>query len=341
MIPRPAAGPEREAERKAWLSLATLEGLSPRRAARLVRSLGSASEAWRRLGKGAPTGCDGHDSEGCLVPSDPAYPERLLRLTDPPLRLFYCGRPLPTGRGTVLAIVGTRRPTSGGKALAYQLGAAAASRGLPVASGLARGIDTSAHRGSLEHPGHPLAVLGCSLDYDYPRENARLKRRIAACGTLVSEYPPGTPPRPWHFPARNRILAALCDALVVVEAGQRSGALITADMALDLGIDVMAVPGAVGSAASVGTNGLLKDGAVLVRGPEDMLEALGLPAPPGDQGLSEPERLVVGALSTGAATVEELAMCTGLEISRLSGVLISLELKRRISRRPGGLFARL
>ena len=194
--------------------------------------------------------------------------------------------PLPSERAAV-AIVGARRPTDAGLRLARRLGAFAAGSGLAVVSGMALGIDGAAHAGALDAGGFTIAVLGCGTDIAYPRSHRGLYARILEHGLAVSEYPPGTAPAPWRFPARNRLIAALAGTLVVVEARARSGALITADHALDLGRDVVAVPGAAGSSASAGTNGLIKAGAGLVEDEADLAAWLGVdqpeaPQPPAD-----------------------------------------------------------
>ena len=165
------------------------------------------------------------------------------------------------------------------------LGRELARAGLLVVSGLARGVDAEAHRGALEAGAATVAVLGCGIDRDYPAAHAQLARRIAETGLVVSEYAPGVEPAPWRFPARNRIVAGLCAAAVVVEARERSGALITADLALEEGREVFAVPGEIGSALSAGTNGLLKLGASPLTAPADVLASFGLeePARPVDE----------------------------------------------------------
>ncbi len=209
---------------------------------------------------------------------EPRYPRRLAELYDPPFGLFARGavnRALAGIAGApVVAIVGCRRATSPGRALARALGRGLAERGAVVVSGLAHGIDAAAHEGALDASGVTVAVLGCGVDVPYPRRNRDLARRVAEGGALVSEYWPGTPPAPWRFPARNRIVAGLAEAVVVVEAGRRSGALITADFALELGRPVLAVPGWPGALASEGCNALLRAGAALLEGPEDVIAEL-------------------------------------------------------------------
>src|SRR5581483_7568017 len=178
-----------------------------------------------------------------------------------------------------VAVVGARACSQYGTEIAVQLGRELARAGVVVVSGLARGVDGAAHRGALE-TGSTVAVLGCGIDRDYPRAHAELAARIAASGLIVSEYAPGVEPAPWRFPARNRIVAGLADATVVVEARERSGALITADFALEEGRDVLVVPGEITSHLSHGTNALLRLGAVPATCVEDVLAVIGLEARP-------------------------------------------------------------
>jgi DNA processing protein len=213
-----------------------------------------------------------------LDASDPRWPRRLDELHDPPFGLFARGAVEPVAAALaaapVVAIVGSRRATAQGRAFARALAARLAGRGALVVSGLAHGIDASAHEGALDGGGLTAAVLGSGVDVPYPRRNRRLAARIAEGGALLSEYWPGTAPAPWRFPARNRIVAGLAHAVVVVEAGRRSGALITADFALELGRPVLAVPGWPGALASEGCNALLRAGAALVEGPDDVVAEL-------------------------------------------------------------------
>jgi DNA processing protein len=209
---------------------------------------------------------------------DPRYPRRLAELHDPPFGLFARGavdRALAAiAGGPVVAIVGSRRATAQGRALARGLAGRLGERGAVIVSGMAHGIDAAAHEGALQAGGLTVAVLGCGIDVPYPRRNRDLARRIAERGALLSEYWPGTAPTPWRFPARNRIIAGLAHAVAVVEAGRRSGALITADFALELGRPVLAVPGWPGALASEGCNGLLRAGAALLEGSEDVIAEL-------------------------------------------------------------------
>jgi DNA processing protein len=205
-----------------------------------------------------------------------------------------------------------------------------------VVSGLARGVDGEAHRGALDADGATVAVLGCGVDRDYPAAHQELARRICDAGGLViSEYEPGVEPAPWRFPARNRIIAGLCAATVVVEARERSGALITADFALEDGREVMAVPGEITSALSVGTNALLRLGATPVTGVADVLEVYGVaPEAPDSgprQGSAAGAALLRSLATLGVAGADELVRATGLAAGDVAAVLVELELVGSVS----------
>jgi DNA processing protein len=209
-----------------------------------------------------------------VLRGDPDYPAHLDRYEDAPDVLFVRGTlsPLPG-----VAIVGTRTCTSYGRELARAYGAAVANVGWPVISGLARGIDGEAHRGVIDAGGVGVAILGCGIDVAYPREHEQLGRQLlGGGGAIVTEYPPGSPPDAWRFPARNRIIAGLSAAVVVVEAARTGGALITAMRAAEYGIPVFAVPGDVDRSSSEGCNRLIRDGAFPVLDPDDLIEELGL-----------------------------------------------------------------
>jgi DNA processing protein len=212
--------------------------------------------------------------------SDQQFPLRLGAIFDPPPALYLRGggNPKLLGRRAV-AVVGARSCSPYGAQVARMLGRELAAAGLVVVSGLARGIDGEAHRGVLDAGGLTVAVLGCGIDRDYPASNAQLSRRIEQEGLVVSEYEPGVEPAPWRFPARNRIIAGLSEAVVIVEARERSGALITADFALDEGREVFAIPGEITSSLSAGTNALLRLGATPLTSTEDVLDALGIERP--------------------------------------------------------------
>lgn len=268
---------------------------------------------------------------------DPAYPPLLAAIHDPPARLWLRGTGEPSSlREPAVAIVGARACSAYGRAVARMLGRELAAAGLVVVSGLARGIDAEAHRGALEAGGLTVAVLGCGIDRDYPAAHAELARRVCERGLVVSEYEQGVEPAPWRFPARNRIIAGLCAATVVVEARERSGALITADFALEGGREVMAVPGEITSALSGGTNALLRLGATPVTGVDDVLEAFGLVRPVAVE--PEPEGSaaeVLGRLREAAASIDELARATGLSPGDVAAALIELELTGRVSESEG------
>lgn len=270
---------------------------------------------------------------------DPAFPPRLGSIHDPPPGLFLRGdAAADLLAGVSVAIVGARSCTDYGAHVARSLARELAGAGVVVVSGLARGIDGWAHRGALEAGGTTVAVLGCGIDRDYPRAHASLAAEIAARGLVVSEYPPGVSPAPWRFPARNRIVAGLSVATVVVEARERSGALITADLALEEGREVLAVPGEITSALSRGTNALIRLGAIPVTGPDDVLEALGIertPPPPDRFTPGSAAASALAALDAGAATADEVARATGLAPGAVSSALVELELAGLVEVRAG------
>ena len=260
---------------------------------------------------------------------DPAYPRLLSQIPDPPGVLWLRGEADPDVLDrSALAIVGARACSGYGRAVARSLAREAAAAGVVVVSGLARGIDGEAHRGALE-TGTTVAVLGCGVDRDYPAAHARLAREIVESGGLVvSEYEPGVEPAPWRFPARNRIIAGLALATVVVEARERSGALITADFALEDGREVLAVPGEITSGLSSGTNALLRLGATPATSAADVLESLGVAAPePVSVVPDDPAaRALLGAVEAGGRTLDELGRATGLPAGPLAAALSLLEL---------------
>ena len=251
-------------------------------------------------------------------------PPLLQSIHDPPVGLFVRGEaPLEVLARPAVAIVGARACSGYGASVARGLGREVAAAGLVVVSGLARGIDGEAHRGALDAGGVTVAVLGCGVDRDYPAGHADLARRICERGLVVSEYAPGVEPAPWRFPARNRIVAGLAGATVVVEARERSGALITADLALEEGRDVFAVPGEITSKLSAGTNGLLKLGAAPLTSAAD----LGVEPPVSDTGSPLLELL--------PATADELVRKTGRDAADIARELVELELAGRVSAHDG------
>lgn len=269
-----------------------------------------------------------------VTADDPKYPEHLRSITHPPPVLYVKGKMQPADALSV-AIVGSRRPTHYGLSVARLLAGRAADAGLTVVSGMARGIDSASHQGALAKDGRTIAVLGCGVDIIYPPENAKLAARIAGNGALVSERSLGTRPFSQNFPARNRIISGLSLGVVVVEAGKTSGALITADFALEQGREVFAVPGEILSPLSQGTNRLIKQGARLVEGIEDILEELGILAagkvrPDWEiavTSLSARENRVLGALGFSPVPADDIVVETGLPACAVAATLVSLELK--------------
>ena len=235
-----------------------------------------------------------------------------------------------------VAVVGARACSAYGRSVARSLGRELAGAGLLVISGMARGIDGEAHRGALEAGGVTVAVLGCGVDRDYPAAHAELARRICERGLIVSEYEAGVEPAPWRFPARNRIIAGLCAATVVVEARERSGALITADFALEEGRDVLAVPGEITSSLSHGTNALLRLGAIPVTRAADVLELFDLATVPSSAApMSAAALTLLERLRDGALTADELMRDSGIDPGAAAAALVELELSRSVSLEDG------
>jgi DNA processing protein len=273
-----------------------------------------------------------------LRPRDTFFPERLRAIFDPPRMLYLrgSGESKLLGRRSV-AVVGARSCSPYGAQVARMLGRELAAAGLVVVSGLARGIDGEAHRGALEAGGLTLAVLGCGIDRDYPASHAQLSRRIEERGLVVSEYEPGVEPAPWRFPARNRIIAGLTEAVVVVEARDRSGALITADFALDEGREVFAVPGEITSTLSAGTNALLKLGAAPLTSTDDVLDALGIErrSPAAAVEVSPAAEQLLELVREGPAGADELAARGKLGAGVISAALTELELAGLVAAADG------
>jgi DNA processing protein len=277
-------------------------------------------------------------SIGCIRRRSSEFPTLLAAIHDPPPRLFLRGSASPEllGRPAV-ALVGARACSSYGRSVGRALGRDLAAAGLVVVSGLARGIDSEAHRGALDAAGATVAVLGCGIDRDYPAAHAELARRICDGGGLVvSEYEPGVEPAPWRFPARNRIIAGLCLATVVVEARERSGALITADFALEEGREVLAVPGEITSSLSEGSNALLRLGATPVTSADDVLELYGLQRPvAATPSVGKLTAALLALLAERPLSADELLRATGVEPGAAAGALMELELAGRVTHEDG------
>jgi DNA processing protein len=252
-------------------------------------------------------------------------PPLLRAIHDPPKRVYLRGHgDAELLSRTAVAIVGARACSPYGKQVARMVGRELAAAGVVVVSGLARGIDGEAHRGALEAGGHTVAVLGCGIDRDYPVEHAWLARQIAERSLLASEYEPGIDPAPWRFPARNRIVAGLCAATIVVEARERSGALITADFALEEGREVFAVPGEITSRLSDGTNALLRLGATPLTSAADVLDSLGLTRP--ERAAPQLTTEAASLLDRLPASADELVRSSGRPAGVVAAALAELEL---------------
>ncbi len=280
---------------------------------------------------------------------DNDYPKSLRTIYDPPYVLYYQGS-LEAVDSTCIAVVGSRKATPYGIDQAERLGQDLAQQRITVVSGMARGIDTAAHRGALKGKGLTLAVLGSGINVIYPKENTKIYHEIIDSGAVISEFPYNTNPEPGNFPIRNRIISGLSQGVVVVEAKKKSGALITADFALEQGRDVFAIPGPVSSPNSEGTNNLIKQGARLISGIEDILEEYSEIVPrlePGKsrekelQFLDNEEKLIIQCMSYEPVHFDELIKNTGLEIGVLSTLLFKIEFKGIVKSLPGNYYVKI
>jgi DNA processing protein len=356
-------------DRQALLVLAGLASMTARRLLELANEVGSAEACLEAVRRGE-AGSDGDrrraavvrpeevaarlDAVGgrFVVPYDSGYPESLLDLFDPPAGLFVRGEAAEPAKRSV-AIVGARNCSPGGAELADQLARALSGCGVTIVSGGARGIDAAAHRGAVEAGGRTIAVMGCGIDVAYPSLNRSLFDSVLARGAIVSEYPPGTPAEPFRFPARNRIVAGLSEAVVVVEGATGSGSMITAEHALDLGREVFAVPGAVTAALSEVPLLLIREGATMIRGPDDLIADLGVKpvaptssgpgsgsgsGPGSGPGLDRRESAVWEALGAPSPP-DGIASRTGLALPEVVSTLVGLEL-RGLVRQVGGRYER-
>lgn len=372
----PAQGSPSRADVVAYVGLSTLPRVGPRTVRRWIAQAGSPAAAWARLPALAGARSDADllvaawraaepaalvaraEARGItvLVWDHGAYPPALRSLSDPPPALFVRGR---LEHGPAVAIVGSRRATSYGRAVAERLAADLAAAGVTVVSGLARGIDAAAHRGALDGGGCTVAVLGCGVDVVYPREHGALADAIAVRGALVSEFAPGSPPLPGHFPRRNRLISGLALGVVVVEGTDDSGALLTVDYALEQGREVFAVPGSVFSAQSRAPHRLLREGARIVEMAEDVLAELQLGggtgaataaqmgdaqtagAPGSGPAVGRDERAVLDLLDRGPRTLDELVEDGPLPAGRVAAALSLLEIRGLVRRMPGQMVMRV
>jgi len=349
-----------KSDTKYWVGFSLIPGVGRARFAKLESYFGTLEQAWQA----SPTQLQAAELEtrvlqeivdwrprinleaemerldrfgvAALTWKDPGYPARLKEIYDCPPLLYMRGQLLPQDEWC-LAVVGTRRPTLYGKQVTQELVSELARRGVTIVSGLARGVDAEAHRAALEVGGRTLAIFACGLDIVYPSEHAHLAQQIMSQGALLSDYPLGTRPKAEHFPRRNRIMSGLSLGTLVIEAGDSSGALITAGRAVEQNREVFAVPGSILSPASRGTNRLIQDGAKLVRSYTDVLEELNLTArvqPQPEQlemrellPVDDTEAVLLKKLSAQPTHIDEVCRESGLPISLVSSTMALLEIK--------------
>ena len=359
-------------DREAYIALNTVEGIGPITVRKLIDALGSVTavfdadaallrsvrgvgpESAKRLLGAVEQGywrreIDEAEALGItiLTPVDIRYPAALKEIHDPPLALYVQGE-LCDRDGHGVAMVGTRQPTHYGMEMARKFAFGLAKAGLTVVSGLARGIDTASHMGALTAKGRTIAVIGAGLKHIYPSENRELAAQIAENGAVISEFPLDRKPDKTTFPMRNRIVSGLTQATVVIEAGRKSGSIITATQAVAQGRTVFALPGRIDSYASQGTNALLKDGASVITGLDDILEHYEILRPvmagAGPTGsvrsqvrpsLNQEENRLVDLITRGIGDVDRLIRESGLGPARVGALLVALELKRMIKLLPG------
>jgi DNA processing protein len=363
-----AADPD---ERLAYIALGLIPGLGAQRLATLLSHFGSARQviaaslddlqAIERITPAAATAirhpplaearklaaralAKGHAT---LVPADADYPATLRSIPDPPVVLFTVGQ-RDLLRPPAVAIVGSRRHSRYGADVARQLGRAAAEAGIPVVSGMAKGLDAIAQTAALDAGGTTIGVLGTGADIIYPLENAPLFRRVEEAGLILTEHPPGDQGFRGAFPRRNRLISGLARALVVVEAAEASGTLLTVTSALEQGREVLVVPGPINSVTSKGTNRLLRDGATPLLAMDDMLAAFGAASQPGATqqrmpprgDLSPDEARTLGVLSADGRDLDDVALAAGLPIGLVLGTLLGLELGGLVEQLPGNVYRR-
>lgn len=276
-----------------------------------------------------------------MTSGQPVYPALLKEIRDYPKELYYIGDPKLLEEKCV-SIVGSRKTNQYGRSTAYSFGKALGQRGITVVSGMAVGIDTCAHEGTLQEKGNTAAVLACGLDLCYPPRNRELKGKIESAGIVLSEYPPGTAAQRYYFPQRNRIISGLSPLTVVVQAGNRSGALITAELAADQGRDVGVVPGNIDSEYNLGSNKLLREGAFALTGVQDLLEASGvsvLSEPEAERMLSDEEKQLYFLLcSHGEMSLDQLAFYLKKPVNEVGSLAIVMEMKGIVFSAMGKVF---
>jgi len=357
-------------ELRYWLWWNRVPGVGPTRFYKLLEAFGSMKDAWLAvetqlapiIGAKALTGYKQARADWdpdlelkkvdhfgfriyCLP--DPEYPPNLKRIPDPPPVLYGWGN-FDYGDDIAVAIIGTRNPTPSGAFTAKDLAMQLSCQGLTIVSGMARGIDSQAHLGALEMNGRTIAVLGSGLDMPYPRENEPLMERIARQGVVFSEFPLGTEPYAKNFPARNRIISGLSLGVVVVEAAQDSGSLITAGFASEQGREVFAVPGNIENDRSKGPHKLIRQGAKLVENYQDILAELAIPQlskaeiqAADDQGLNELEYKIITVMKREPLHIDQILRRAALAPAQVSSTLTQLELRGLVKRYPGQLYLRV
>ena len=281
-----------------------------------------------------------------ITPLDQEYPKRLKHIYDYPMGLWVKGE-LPGEEIPSAAIVGSRSCTPYGEQAAEHMGRELAGNGVQIISGLALGIDGAGHRGALKEGGKTWAVLGSGVNVCYPRSHYPIYQSILEKGGILSEYPPQAEPKAFHFPVRNRLISALSDVILVIEAGEKSGSLITAQLGLEQGREVFALPGRITDRVSRGCNQLIRDGAAILTSPSDVLEYLGILQPKKvnlkekeDRGLAKIEKMVYSFLDCEPKHIEEICGALHLEVSRCMSILLDLELAGMIERTSGQYYVR-
>jgi DNA processing protein len=282
-----------------------------------------------------------------ITMADSSYPEDLREIHDPPPLLYLRGHDIPSDR-TMVAVVGSRNPSHYGLKVTEEICQALAQRNIGVVSGMAKGIDSAAHRGCLRGRGFTIAVLGSGMDIIYPESNTNLFNHIAEKGSVLTEFPLGTPPEAWNFPTRNRVISGLSKGVVVVEASKRSGSLITASLALEQGREVLAVPGSIESFKSTGTHLLIKQGAKLVENADDIAQELGLNDHSPERAgidtkralpfMEEDEKRIYNLLSDYPLHIDHITQRSEMDSAKVAGLLTRLELKGIIMQLPGKMF---
>lgn len=362
-----------ERELSSWLRLSRLE-LSPRAAAALLERFGSPdavfeasesdletvenlTEKGRQKVLGPIPAAIERDLQlidqlgiQVLPLTSADYPANLKNIYDPPILLYMSGR-IVESDSLAVAIVGSRRATHYGRAIAEEIARGLVSRGVTVVSGGARGVDTAAHKGALAAGGRTIAFLGCGIDVSYPAENKKLFEAIAENGAVASEFPFGSNPEPWRFPPRNRLISGMSFGVLVCQCPEASGALITASYAAEQGKDVYAVPGNVDDERNRGCHKLIKDGAKLIESARDILEELGLAESDEPEesrrlalpveSLNEQERKIALLLSLDPTPVDEIIEKSGISAPMVSGTLTILEMKNVVKRVPGNAYVRV